>query len=474
MERLKKVGSVKPRNSNQVVKSPLGLGFEKLDRGLFKPEKAYDKVAELGVKWVRIQSGWARTEKAKGIYDFSWLDDIVDNLRRRGLEPWLCLCYGNGLYDETAAHVFGAAGCPPVKTEEQKKAWHNYVVAAARHFADRIRWFEVWNEPDGAGCWKHGVSGVEYGKFVVDTAAALRTGNPESKVIGGVSCQHRAAWVADMISTGALEVMDAYSYHSYAPDEMDSVYWFRGIRTLCLSRKPGLKFVQGETGSQSRSGGCGALDGMAWTPLRQAKFLLRRLLAHMFEGVIINSWFSCVDMCEALNGTVGDKSSYQDYGYFGVLSSDFDEDGVAVGGFTPKPSFRALQVLAAVFREDFEMLDLPIRKIPQSSSPRIRREEDSWKELICRGFVKPNGSHAFVYWKPCEIITTDYEATTTFECMGLEGTPRLIDLLTGIVYEFPEEMVKRPRNGIVTLSNLPLRDYPLLLTFGDFAEAVFD
>ena len=239
MERLKKVGSVKPRNSNQVVKSPLGLGFEKLDRGLFKPEKAYDKVAELGVKWVRIQSGWARTEKAKGIYDFSWLDDIVDNLRRRGLEPWLCLCYGNGLYDETAAHVFGAAGCPPVKTEEQKKAWHNYVVAAARHFADRIRWFEVWNEPDGAGCWKHGVSGVEYGKFVVDTAAALRTGNPESKVIGGVSCQHRAAWVADMISTGALEVMDAYSYHSYAPDEMDSVYWFRGIRTLCLSRKPG-------------------------------------------------------------------------------------------------------------------------------------------------------------------------------------------------------------------------------------------
>ena len=34
--------------------------------------------------------------------------------------------------------------------------------------------------------------------------------------------------------------------------------------------------------------------------------------------------------------------------------------------------------------------------------------------------------------------------------------------------------MKRPRNGIVTLSNIPLRDYPLLLTFGDFAEAVFD
>ena len=44
------------------------------------PEKVYDKVAALGVKWIRIQSGWQKTEREEGVYDFAWLDKVVDNL----------------------------------------------------------------------------------------------------------------------------------------------------------------------------------------------------------------------------------------------------------------------------------------------------------------------------------------------------------------------------------------------------------
>ena len=97
MDYLKSVGTVKAVSSDQVGQSPIGLGFEKLDRGVFDPEKAYDKVAQLGVKWIRIQSGWARTETEKGVYHWEWIDSIIDNLLRRGLQPWVCLCYGNGL-----------------------------------------------------------------------------------------------------------------------------------------------------------------------------------------------------------------------------------------------------------------------------------------------------------------------------------------------------------------------------------------
>lgn len=84
---LNKIGKVTPKSASEVTGSRIGIGFEKLDRAVFDPEKAYDKVAGLGVKWVRIQSGWARTEKEKGVYDFAWLDSIVDNLIRRGLRP---------------------------------------------------------------------------------------------------------------------------------------------------------------------------------------------------------------------------------------------------------------------------------------------------------------------------------------------------------------------------------------------------
>ena len=79
------------------------------------------------VKWIRLQSGWARTEKEKGIYDFAWLDDIVDNLIVRGLKPWMCLAYGNGIYTAEANKIFGAVGCPPIETERERCAWDRYV-----------------------------------------------------------------------------------------------------------------------------------------------------------------------------------------------------------------------------------------------------------------------------------------------------------------------------------------------------------
>ena len=114
----KKIGDVPAFQSKDISTSRIGLGFEKLDRAVFDPEKAYDKVAALGVKWIRIQSGWQRTETEKGVYHFEWLDSIVDNLLCRGLKPWVCLCYGNCLYDEEAAKRYGGVGCPPNVGEE--------------------------------------------------------------------------------------------------------------------------------------------------------------------------------------------------------------------------------------------------------------------------------------------------------------------------------------------------------------------
>ena len=62
MERLIKIGKIQPKNSKEIKESRFGLGMEKLDRDEFDPNKAYDKVAALGVKWIRLQSGWQKTK----------------------------------------------------------------------------------------------------------------------------------------------------------------------------------------------------------------------------------------------------------------------------------------------------------------------------------------------------------------------------------------------------------------------------
>ena len=468
MDNYKKIGEVPPVSAREAGNTVWGLGFEKLDRAVFDPEKAYDKVAELGVRHIRIQSGWARSEKTKGIYEFEWLDEIVNNLIQRGLEPWICLCYGNGLYDEAARKVFGAVGCPPIQTEQQRQAWSNYVTALTAHYRGQVSRYEIWNEPDGLWCWKHGVSGAEYGEFAKATAAAIRKGDPDAEVIGGAVCLYNFSWLTEMFETGVAESLDAISYHAYLPDEFRGIANVRSLKSLSLRYNPKLRFIQGETGTQSREGGAGALHEGAWTPEKQAKFLARMLLIHFAEGVEINSYFSCLDMIEALNGKVGEKASYLDYGYFGVLGAEFDADGRSTGEYRPKPAYRTLQTLAAIFRGELIAEELPVRLLCDQLSPRLMRNDDSEKnELLTFGYRKKQGA-GFVYWKPVELLTTTYASTISLEVAGVEGEPRLVDLLDGTIYAIPESAIEITGKNSRRFLHLPLRDYPLLLSFGNF------
>ena len=110
---LEKIGKLAvPKSSDLPETSNASIGFEGLDRGLFEPEPCYDKLAATGVKWARVQTMWSRSEKQKGVYDFSVLDGIVDNLTRRGIRPWFTVTFGNTLY-MTNCYTGAAVGCVP-------------------------------------------------------------------------------------------------------------------------------------------------------------------------------------------------------------------------------------------------------------------------------------------------------------------------------------------------------------------------
>ena len=469
MERLIKIGTVKKKKSSEIKNSKFGIGFEKLDRDVFDPEKAYDKVAETGVKWIRLQSGWQRTEIEKGVYDFKWLDSVVDNLVTRGLKPWICLCYGNKLYSEDAAKVFGAVGVPPIFDDESKNAWAKYVEAVVSRYKGKVDLFEVWNEPDGEWCWKHGPNGTELGNFTIDTAKAVKRANPDAKVVGGVTCCALFEYISAAFSTGMGDYIDYVTYHQYTPDETKVVDFVNGWRSLCQSYNPNIEIIQGESGSQSRSGGNGALKTGSWTQKKQAKQLLRHAIADLMANVEFTSYFSCMDMIEALRGTVGDISTYTDYGYFGILGADFDENGRSIGSYSPKMSYWALQSLASVFAEDFELCHLPILNRPQRS-PRIFGMDCDDTTMVHQGFIRPDGSKAYVYWNPTDLMTTDFESTVTLDIANLGRDFKLIDLMDGSIYKIPDDMIEDLGFGCYKIVHLPIKDYPMVITFGDFAD----
>lgn len=466
MFRLRSVGKLAAKNSAEVSHSRLGIGFEKLDRGVFEPERAYDKLAAIGVKWVRIQSGWQRTERQPGVYDFAWLDSIVDNLIARGMKPWMCLCYGNDLYDDLAKIYFGAVGCAPVRTEEQKKAWYNYVVAVSKHFAGRVDHFEIWNEPDGQYCWKHGVNATELGLFSIETAKALREGNSDAYVIGGAVCGSVVHFLNEAFQTGMGDYLDALSFHEYTYSEENVEQKVKTLRAFARMYNPKMEIIQGESGSQSRPGGHGALHEAAWTPRKQAKQLLRHSVTDLLCGVKFTSYFTCVDMIEALHGKVGDKASYLDYGYFGVLGADFDEDGIATGDYKPKASYYALQNLASLLSGDLQQVDLPVIFWKEEAKYLGHTSTVDCSETTYGGFQLDNGSYAFAYWKPENIMTTDWEGSATLY-IAIPGEVHLVDPMDGTVYELPESMVETDAFGGRKLLQIPVKDYPLFLVFGE-------
>ncbi len=446
----------------------LGLGFEKLDRDVFDPGNAYPFLPATGVSWIRLQSGWQRTEREKGVYDFAWLDDVVDNLVGLGLKPWVCLCYGNGLYGSGAEKIFGAVGVPPIFTEEQRRAWRSYVTAAVAHFRGRVAAWEVWNEPDGDWCWKHGASGAEYGRFVIETAAAIRAADPEAKILGGSMCQWPTApWFHDLIDTGALDDLWGFTYHQYTADERSSMVKARVLGDMLHPRNPKLKIIQGESGSQSRSDGHGALRNQSWTPRKQARQLVRRAVADLLAGVEFSSYFSCLDMIEALKGTVGDLASYLDFGYFGVLAAEFGPDGRATGTYTPKPSYRALGALASILRGTPRRVPAPVM-VYSGDGGHLGDHffEPMEYDLLCGMLELANGAHGFAYWLPTPLHTVEYEGTASFVWRGIERAPLLADPLAGTVETLPQACVERLAPGVLKLNHVPLRDTPLFLLDG--------
>lgn len=467
MERLLKIGKIQPVNSIEITESRMGLGMEKLDRDAFDPEKVYDRVAALGVKWIRLQSGWQKTERQSGVYDFAWLDSQADNLLKRGLKPWLCLCYGNKIYDDLAKEYVGAVGCPPIRSEKAHAAWLKYVYEVVKHFEGRIEYYEIWNEPEGNWTWRPESNSEEYAKFCIDTAEIIKKADKNAKVITGSHYEDSMEHFNAEFSYGMLEVSDAVTYHSYNYDERMSMQRAEALKALIKHYNGHAEIIQGESGSQSKTGGNGALCWIRTDERMQAKQVLRHTIADMLTNVKFTSVFSCVDMAENLDAKEGQPIST--CGYFGLLGAEFDKStGTLVGDYFEKPSYYAFQNLCSLFNENVEAENIPVIFTPQASS-RINGFDCPTKEIIYGGITKSNGAKAFVYWNSTDMITVkDYEGSATFELSGVSGEVKLIDPMDGTVYSVPEEIMTKSENNLYLFKNIPVKDYPLIITFGDF------
>ncbi len=142
---LKRIGTIKPRSANQISGSNWTLGCETLDRDFADYQQYKEYIVPLGIKTIRLQGGWAKTERVKGSYDFAWLDTIIHDAHGRGLNILLETGYGNTVYEGGGGWDL-AGGFPT--SPEGLAAWDRWVEAMATRYKGKVRDWAMWNEPD--------------------------------------------------------------------------------------------------------------------------------------------------------------------------------------------------------------------------------------------------------------------------------------------------------------------------------------
>ncbi|RMF88747.1 MAG: hypothetical protein D6741_18655, partial [Planctomycetota bacterium] len=204
-------GEIVRRAGREIAASPFSVGFETLDRRMFDPERTYSWLGRLGVKWARVQTGWARTETTRGKYDFAWLDAVVDHLHAAGVRPWFNLGYGNRLYTPEAPDA-SAVGWAPIHREEAMTAWKAFVKTAARRYRGRVDHWEIWNEPNITKFWQpQKPNPHDYVRLVRETAAVIRSENPQATIIGGALAGMPTDYFKAMLEAGLGDVVDKIS-----------------------------------------------------------------------------------------------------------------------------------------------------------------------------------------------------------------------------------------------------------------------
>ena len=475
------IGKLKTSKSTEISSSKLGIGFECLDRDMWDVEQAWPVLDRLGIKWARVQTGWARTEKEAGVYDFLWLDDIVDKLLEQGVTPWLSLSYGNPVYTRDMKALEQGAqptteGCdefgvgfPPVHTFEEREGWKNYVRALVKHFRDRVDHYEVWNEPDLLSFWKCGPKAEQYVDLVRMTSEPLREEQPDAKLIGGAIAWGMTAWslkyLEDCMKAGIHELVDIITYHGYKSiPERHSTQEIAAFKHIVSKYNPELKYWQGEAGVQSyvpeKAKGKAALSTMKFSEDIQARMLLRRTLLELNNGASMTSYFHMAD-----------------FAHYAAFKATFHYGIVRLKDGSPKPAYYALQSLCTLLADPLETANgrtsCHMSVKDDSDDPRATKANTWHANFVCGDIPV----HAWWFPESVEDDPVYKKMEMTFwmdSDLQLEN-PVLIDPVTQEVYSIEFEMDKRTcgeswmypdeeAEGLRHFDNLPISNSPLIMT----------
>jgi Glycosyl hydrolases family 39 len=448
------VGTVKARSTDEIESSNWLLGTETLDRDFADYEQYKAYIAPLGIKRLRLQGGWNKTERIKGEYDFAWLDRIIDDAHRRGFKPWLQTSYGNVLYPGGGGANLGA-GMPV--SEEALQAWDRWVTALVTRYQGKVEDWEVWNEPNFGD---NTINTPEMtADFNIRTAEIIKRIQPRAKIsglaLGHFDARFTEAFFKRIAQKNKFHLFHDMTYHDYVYNPDFNAEGVKALRAQLDRYAPHVKLRQGENGAPSAGGsGRGALWDYPWSELTQAKWNTRRMLGNLGMD-IESSVFGLVEM----NYTFGPINRLN---FKGILKSD-----TSLRVIRPKTAYYAIQNVTAIFDDTLERIQTLAHTHNVQGAPADAHvySHSTDRKLAVHGYRhKQTGRQVYTLWQT-ENIPVDANVLSLNTVSIRNGNfeqPVWVDIITGAVHEIPASQWSRAGN-VTTFRGIPVYDAPVLI-----------
>ena len=424
-------GKIRLRTLDEIGTTGWMLGCETLDRDFADYDQYKDYIAPLGIKTIRLQGGWAKTEKVQGVYDFAWLDHIIDDARSRGLDVLLETDYGNPIYPGGGG--FDLAGGFP-RSEEALTAWDSWVRAMAVHFRGRVRDWAMWNEPDING--EH--TSRDIALFNIRTAEIILSEIPDARIAGLSLASSSPYALENCLAVIAEEKKESlftwFIYHGYTYNPDVSYGDVLGMKMQLMRYGMDIRLRQGENGCPSEEAHRFALSNHPWTEFSQCKWDLRRYLGDFGHGVD-SAVFTICDF----------NHKGREINRKGLLYADENHTVIR-----KKRVYSAIQNMVSVFDSSMKLLP--------GSGVAVLADRETYAFRAER-----NGALLAAYWLT-DCIPGEMTEPETAELV-IRGTirePVLCELISGTGYAVPESAV-HCSDGKTIIGGLPLADSPLVV-----------
>lgn len=277
--------------------------WSKLDRQL-----EIEAAALCGIKVSRVGGfGWGTVEPEKGNWNWTLSDELVKNYGKNGIEAQVIL-WGIPRWASPESILKDKTKIPSKNFPADIKDWRGYVHKIGEHFKGKIRYYEIWNEPDLKGFSEMTLE--QYSALQKAAYEEIKKADPAAFVLTGgfaTLSKHPGLIYQDFQRDYLLAAKNYYDIHA-----IHEHGWFEGYKErldklffpLRKETKTTVPWYSNET----------AMTSVGGLEKRQAKALFKKLLFAWIRGSIGYTWYDLRND--------GYDPAYGEH-HFGMVTNDF-------------------------------------------------------------------------------------------------------------------------------------------------------